>query len=144
MTNHGPKPSSSSERRAGDGLRVLIVENDRDSLDAFATLLQLEGIDVVAVDSAGAALDLLFEGPLPAVIVLDVWTPGMSALEFLHEKAGAPAPVAAIPVIAVSGDAQALDALVDHDAGGALAATLRKPFDIDELVALVRAARPSR
>jgi DNA-binding response OmpR family regulator len=121
------------KRHGGKSASVLIVENDRDSLDALETLLQLDEIEVTAAESAQRALALLLDGARPGVILLDVWTPRMSAFEFFRARSRAPAPVADIPVIAISGDTQALDEL-----GGWPAATFRKPFKVDELIERVR------
>jgi CheY-like chemotaxis protein len=121
---------------------VLVVENDLDSREALTSLLEIEGLTVRCAECAGRALELLVAGVRPGSIILDLFTPGLSAEAFLRDKAAAPAPIGSIPVIAVSGDVEALARLGASVRHGGLAATMGKPFDIDELVARLRRLLP--
>jgi len=57
-----------------DGLRVLVVEDDGDGREAIAMLLTTAGADVVAVESAQAALAAIADG-VPHVLVSDIGLP---------------------------------------------------------------------
>jgi len=57
-----------------DGVRVLVVEDDGDGREAIAMLLTTAGADVVAVESAQAALAAIADG-VPHVLVSDIGLP---------------------------------------------------------------------
>lgn len=74
----GPHPSSGQERRRTDrALRVLVVDDDRDTVTTLTTLLELEGHIVQGVLSGAEVLPAVrfFR---PDAIVLDLSVPGIS------------------------------------------------------------------
>jgi len=106
---------------------ILIVEDDLDIREALAEALGFEGYDVFLAENGQEALDVLREGPLPHVILLDLLMPVMSGWQFRQEQLADPA-LADIPVIVVSASAPG-DAQPDR--------YLPKPFSIDELLSAV-------
>jgi two-component system CheB/CheR fusion protein len=66
-----------------DGLRVLVVEDDDDSREALAALLEQHGARVVATASAAEAVASL-EGVLPDLLVSDIGMPGMDGYELIR------------------------------------------------------------
>jgi DNA-binding response OmpR family regulator len=99
-------------------------------------LLTDEGYAVVEASNGSAALRLAQRQP-PALVLLDLVLPEQSGLELLTELKSTRA-TAHVPVIAVSGRTDLLAcaaALAD--------AVVAKPFDIEELLAKVSAARRS-
>src|SRR4051812_42430362 len=63
----------------------LIVEDERVSRKALATLLAASGYQAEAVDSAGGAWRILDEGPHPVAAVFDPALPGMSGADFIKK-----------------------------------------------------------
>src|SRR6266404_3253624 len=73
----GPNGVGADDGRAAivlDGLRVLVVEDDGDGREAIAMLLTTAGADVIAVESAQAALAAMSDG-VPHVLVSDIGLP---------------------------------------------------------------------
>jgi len=111
--------------------RVLLVEDDQDSLDTLRDVLLLAGIsEVRCARSAGEVERTLASGFVPQVIVLELFLPGgrsgaVLAAELKHESA-----YAAIPIIAVSGDQRSLAACHDR----LFAGRFRKPYSVSGLV----------
>ena len=64
-------------------MRVLIVEDMPAEAEAFADLVSHHGHQPIVVPSAEAALDSLTVSP-PDAILLEMYLPGMSGLEFLR------------------------------------------------------------
>ncbi|MFP2906710.1 chemotaxis protein CheB [Pyxidicoccus sp. 3LFB2] len=117
------------------GLRILVVEDDPGTREATAELLRQTGANVLAADSAAAALALL-EDFQPDVLLSDIAMPGEDGYTFIRkvralgpERGGA---VKAIALTALAGDGDRREAL---DAG--FQRHLAKPIDIDRLVETV-------
>jgi CheY-like chemotaxis protein len=111
--------------------RVLVVDDDPDLCEMMSQLLTGAGFDADFASNGQDALDKAHANP-PRVIVLDMTMPVMDGWEFrAHQRYDAA--LADIPVILVSGVSPARLRNV-----GA-AATLRKPFHNDELIAAIRA-----
>jgi signal transduction histidine kinase/CheY-like chemotaxis protein len=86
--------------RTLEGVRVLLVEEDRESRDAWVGALRSHGAAVNAVGSADAALTALGEGA-PDVIVSDLGLAGMDGYELLRRVRDVEATRAVGPVPAV-------------------------------------------
>ncbi len=129
-----PTPNGPPKRwtAAGlDGLRILLVDDERDSLDLFADILTSAGAAVTAARSASEAL--AEPGPFD-IIVSDVGMPEMDGYELVErvrrrEKNGV------VPAIAVSAYARAEDVARARTAG--FLEHLAKPVDPSDLVALI-------
>jgi CheY-like chemotaxis protein len=70
--------SESAATRAGR--RILVVDDDHDSAESLAMLIQLMGHDVRAAHNGLAAVDLA-EAFRPDLIVLDIGMPGLDGYE---------------------------------------------------------------
>ena len=60
--------------------RLLLVDDNRDALEALKTLLEVQGHEVVAVDNGQEAVELM-RSWRPEVAVVDVGMPGMDGFE---------------------------------------------------------------
>jgi DNA-binding response OmpR family regulator len=115
------------------GTRILVVEDD----PSISRLLELElghrGLDVRPVTDGLAALDAIVRFR-PQAIVLDILLPGMDGERILQQlrRAGD-----ATPVIMLTARDRAADKIRNLDTGAD--DYLTKPFDIDELLARLRA-----
>ncbi len=83
------------------GLRLLLVDDSLDTLDAFRTLLELEGAEVVVADNGTAALRLATTSRFD-LILSDIGMPGMDGYELIARLRAHPSS-AAIPAFALSG-----------------------------------------
>lgn len=121
--------------REGARLRILTIEDDGPTADAFRNVLADGGHEVhVASDGRTALAELA--AWRPDVIVLDLLLPSLSGHTLLRYLRQLPE-YRGIPVVIVSG---ALPALGRLDGANAV---LRKPFDLRELLALVERLRPA-
>jgi CheY-like chemotaxis protein len=116
------------------GLRVLAVDDDRDTLEVVAELLNLRGAEVLPAASAAEALEAL-ERFRPDVLVSDIGMPerdGYDLIRDIRELGHGPADLPAVAVTAFA---------APEDRRRALAAGfqvhLAKPVDPSELTAVV-------
>jgi CheY-like chemotaxis protein len=112
--------------------RVLVVEDEADLRRLLVDSLIDEGHEVREATSGAGALALLREW-VPDLILLDITLPQMDGRTFRSEQRRLPAPASQVPVVIVTGTHD--HATLAEELGAA--ALLRKPFDLDELVALV-------
>lgn len=112
--------------------RILLVEDEVDAREMLDVLLRDEGFEVMTAADGRAALALLTE-TTPDLIVTDVMMPYMGGDELLAELRKSHV-TRAIPVIVMSaGDGYE----VARRYG---AAFVRKPFDIDGFLRILRRA----
>lgn len=108
---------------------MLVVEDDEDIGAVLAAVLHEFGYSVIIAKNGEEALQRLRSGTCrPCVILLDLWMPVMNGRQFREEQRK-DSSLAAIPVVALSGDGEArgLDA----------AAYLSKPVQLDPLVSTI-------
>jgi CheY-like chemotaxis protein len=130
------EPSVSRESDAANSARsrgrILVVEDNPDQRETLTLLLQYEDYRVSVAANGQEALDLLHEGPLPDVILLDLMLPVMSGWEF-RERQRSDLMLASIPTVALTGCIhRGEDAAVAGFVGYVL-----KPADIGELLAII-------
>jgi len=114
--------------------RILVVEDDEDTLVLLQAMLEGEGYAVELVKDGGAALARA-EASRPDLILLDIMIPGMDGLEVCDRLRFDPQ-MRDVPVIFLT---------AKHDAYSASRASIldayayiEKPFAPDELLAEVR------
>jgi CheY-like chemotaxis protein len=113
-------------------LAVLVVEDD-DELRAFLrAALEDDGFTVLAAPHGAAALALLRRHPRPDVVLLDLRLPVLDGAAFARAFRRLPESDAPLVVLTAADDAGRRAAEV-----GA-AALLRKPVDLDALLAVIR------
>jgi two-component system CheB/CheR fusion protein len=119
------------------GVRVLLVEDDDDTRDAYATMLTELGAEVRAVASAAEGMAAL-EAHRPQAILSDIAMPGEDGFSFLQRvrrtppERGGQVPAAALTALASDEDRQRA-----MQAGFQL--HVAKPVDSARLAAVVRA-----
>ena len=123
-----------------DGVsRILIVEDEQTVLDTIATLLIDEGHTVQIASDGLVALEMLAAEP-PDLLITDVMMPGLDGWALLaHARERAPT----LPVIIISAvdrrEAKQREVLITDQT-----VFLRKPFDIETLLAIVERLIGSR
>jgi two-component system response regulator MprA len=113
--------------------RVMVVDDDAAIRRSLGRALRLRGFTVTEADGGAAALDLLGRTP-PDILVLDISMPDVDGIEVCRTLRASGDD---LPVLVLS----ALDEVADRVAGLQAGADdyLVKPFELDELLARVRA-----
>jgi two-component system OmpR family response regulator len=112
--------------------RVLVVDDEPNISELLGTALRFVGYDVRVAGTAGQALAVA-ESFRPDLVVLDVMLPDLDGFEVSHRLRGL---LPRIRVVFLTARNQAADAVTGlTDAGGD--EYIRKPFDLDELIARV-------
>lgn len=70
-----------------EGVRILIVDDDRDILESFEAALQAEGAETLAVQDGNAAVAACMDDP-PDLVVLDMMLPKRSGFLVLEKIKG--------------------------------------------------------
>jgi two-component system response regulator MprA len=113
--------------------RVLIAEDDKQIRDALDRILRFEGYETIVVNDGAAALEAISEQQ-PDAVVLDVMMPfvdGLTVTRRLRER-GDRTPILMLTARQATADrVEGLDAGADD--------YLPKPFELDELLARIRA-----
>lgn len=117
------------------GVRVLVVDDDADSLDFAAFVLEQDGAFVIAVSSAYEALKTLPEVK-PDVLVSDISMPDMDGYMLIRQvRSWTPEQGGQIPAIALTAFARNDDQQEALKAGFQM--HLPKPFNPEELIAAI-------
>ena len=119
-----------------DGLRILVVEDEPDSLEVLTMLLTVHGATVTAAASAREALDLLTEAR-PDILVSDIGMPGEDGYALIRKiRAMSVERGGHIPAIALTGFATPIARAAAFAAG--FQAHLAKPVEPDKLVSMIK------
>jgi CheY-like chemotaxis protein len=124
-----PTPSASASSRFG-GLRILIVEDDEDSLEMLRQMVEAFGATPILARTGEEALDQIRDRP--DVILLDLMLPGIDGFE-VADHLKATERTARIPIIAVT--ALSDQAVLERTWFIGFDAHLSKPITIDDLEA---------
>jgi CheY-like chemotaxis protein len=118
-----------------DGLRILVVEDDPDTLDMLKVILQRRGAEVTTAESADGALKVI-ERWRPDVLVSDLAMPDQDGYELIGQlRLRGPEHGGNIPAVALTAYARVEDRVRALSAGYQM--HVPKPVDPDELVAVV-------
>jgi len=122
--------------------KILIVEDDLDSLKLIGLILQSKGYQVIAAQNGQQALEKA-SNEMPDLVILDIMMPGMSGYEVCKRMRADPQ-TAAIPVIMFTAKTSVEDKVAGFEAGAD--EYLTKPIHPAELVTRVEAllARTAR
>ena len=111
-------------------VRVLVVEDDPDTMRGLTHLLTSRGYEVSSAEDAPAAQAVLKDSESVDVVLLDLGLPGMDGHSLLDWKATVKA--ASIPVIVLSAWSKGWHE--DSAKAGGAVAYIEKPVKIDHLI----------
>ena len=118
-----------------DGLRALVVDDDRDARELLSEMLRSRGMQVTVVASGAEGLAAL-DREVPDVIVSDIAMPDLDGFELMQRVRARPADRGGtVPAVALTAYARAQD--TERSLASGFHAHLSKPVDIDELLATV-------
>ncbi len=106
--------------------RILVVDDEPDLRFILRRIFERAGHDVVDANDGAAALQAVRDWP-PDLVVTDMMMPVMGGVELIRRLRADPV-TAGIPILAATGDAQL---------AGAADAVLSKPYQSNELLAVV-------
>jgi PAS domain S-box-containing protein len=128
-------PGAAPDRMAGAGVRVLVVEDDVETCEILAAILDRGGFSHRMTHGAREALELL-EDWLPDVILSDIGMPDVDGYEFVRAlRARPPERGGRIPALALSAFARGEDRKLAIASG--YQAHVAKPVDPADLVAAI-------
>jgi two-component system CheB/CheR fusion protein len=116
------------------GVRMLVLDDSSEGLEAFHLLLEMEGAQVTSTTSAKDALAQLDQQPFD-LIVSDLAMPEMDGYSFVREIRKRPG-YATVPALAITGLGRPQD--IDEALAAGFSGHIGKPVDIAALVKLAR------
>ena len=114
--------------------RLLVVDDEVGLLQAVGACLRAEGYDVTTARSAQEAL-VQVSATVPDLIVSDIRMPGMDGYQLVRQLRASPS-TDLIPIVFLSAKDETTDRIQGFRTG--VDAYLTKPFEPDELVAVIR------
>jgi signal transduction histidine kinase/DNA-binding response OmpR family regulator len=123
-----PTRPAARDRRL-EGARILVVDDEEDSLDLLRIVLERSGASVTAASNAREALQMAQDGHFD-LVVSDIGMPELDGYGFMRSLRSKEA---GVPAIALTAYVREEDARRAHDAG--YQRHLGKPVDARELVA---------
>ncbi|OFA02140.1 blue-light-activated protein [Duganella phyllosphaerae] len=122
-------PVAIAPKPAGDGVRILVVEDDKSVRQSMVELLETLGYQVSQADDGEAGLRELRRAK-PHLMITDYLMPGMTGAQLV---AAANVEFPGLPMIIATGyaDMEAIDAVIGDNT------VLRKPFHLGQLAATV-------
>jgi DNA-binding NarL/FixJ family response regulator len=115
--------------------RLLVVDDEPNLLRAVAACLKTEDYEVSTARSGHEALLQLAES-VPDLIISDIRMPGMDGYKLVRQLRGSPR-TALVPIVFLTAKDETADRIEGFRAG--IDAYLTKPFEPDELIAVVNA-----
>lgn len=109
--------------------RVLIIDDDEAIRETVQMALELEGYDVDTAVNGREALETIEESQRPCLILTDLMMPIMNGWELIDAINKNPQ-LSTIPIVVVT-------AFMDKATGLPAHAVLRKPINLDALLAIV-------
>ncbi len=117
--------------------RILLVEDDPSIREVTAIGLRAAGFDVETAPDGAAALERWRQSG-PDLVLLDVMLPRLDGLEVCREIRRE----STVPIVMLTARGETIDVVVGLEAGAD--DYVKKPFEMPELVARIRAALRSR
>jgi PAS domain S-box-containing protein len=120
--------------RSLEGMRVLAVDDDPDSVNVLRLILEEQGARVDTAYSASRALEKIEVNP-PDVLLSDIGMPGQDGYQLIDAVRKLPGNAAKIPAIAITAFARPEDRIAALRAGFNM--HLAKPINTAELITII-------
>jgi CheY-like chemotaxis protein len=118
--------------------KVLVVDDDVDIRECLDDVLIAEGFNTLKAGNGKEALEILESGETPCLILLDLMMPVMNAEEFIELQRSRER-IKDIPIFLMSASNFIEQNAINFKTKG----HLRKPFDFQELLQVVRGFKHS-
>ena len=116
------------------GKKVIVIEDERNIIEAISFILSRDGWEVVTHSNGHDAIDAV-RLRKPDIVILDVMLPGKSGFDILQEIRG-DGELGQIPVLMLTARGQEKDREMAERAGAS--AYMTKPFSNSEVLDAVR------
>jgi two-component system response regulator MtrA len=126
-------PSAAEPRASGPDARILLVEDDPSIREVTAIGLTAAGFEVVPAADGVDGLERFRAEPFDLVL-LDVMLPRLDGYEVCRQIRR----TSTVPIVMLTARSEAIDVVVGLEAGAD--DYVRKPFEVPELIARLRAA----
>lgn len=110
---------------------IVLIEDDRDIVDALQLLLQGKGY-TVSTASRVSELDDILEAQIPDLILLDIWVGGNDGRE-MAKQLKSDERTKAVPIVVLSANLSTPQIAKDIKADD----FVLKPFDVDHLLSVI-------
>jgi CheY-like chemotaxis protein len=131
-------PSSGVREMGIWGRRVVVIDDDADTLEILGRVLRDQGADVVAVDHPGAALATIL-GVMPDALLIDIAMPGLDGVSLIRKlRSLSPERGGRIPAATLSASSPDEEVRARWRAAG-FQTHIPKPFHPPDVVAVVEA-----
>jgi CheY-like chemotaxis protein len=118
------------------GRRIVVIDDDADTLEILSQVLRDQGADVVPVDQPGAALATIL-GVMPDVLLIDIAMPGLDGVSLMRKiRSLSPERGGRIPAATLSAAANTNEEIALWRAAG-FQKHIRKPFAPPAVVEVV-------
>lgn len=117
-----------------DQARILIIDDDPILSHLLETVLRVEGMEVATANSGQAGIEVMYRMK-PDLVLLDIMMPEVDGWETTRRIRQ----VADVPIIVISALSRTEDIIRSLEAGAD--DFINKPFEMDELMARIRAVR---
>ncbi len=118
-----------------DGLRILVVDDNIDTLELFAVILSQYGVEAITAASVAQAIDVLAQF-VPDILISDIAMPGEDGYSLIRQVRALEAfQEGVLPAIALTAYAGEAERVLAFEAGFQM--HVSKPVDPFELVAVV-------
>jgi CheY-like chemotaxis protein len=118
------------------GSKVVVVDDDLDTLDLVRTILRAQGVHVVGVSAAGEALSTVI-GVMPDVLLVDIAMPGEDGLSLIRKvRTLSPEKGGRIPAATLTACPCLPERMAEWRRAG-FQRHVPKPFAPDDLIAIV-------
>lgn len=132
---HEMERKAPEERQRLDGVRILLIEDDPDTLETLMSIFDERGAEVITAASTPEALDAL-ERRDPNALILDIASPDQDGYELIRQVRERDAEQGGkIPAIAVTARATAEDRVRALSSGFQM--HMARPIDPGEMIAVV-------
>ncbi len=114
--------------------RVLVIDDETIVAKVMGEILRGEGYEVVTVSDGRTGLEYLSKYPKPDIVLTDLRMPDIDGRTVINMMNSNPE-LREIPKVVITGS---IPDLSDFPSGDSYDAMLKKPFNINELIAIVK------